>query len=326
MNISSFLEKHEPILYQSLTKSFSSHEIPHAYLLSGESGTPLKETAFFIAKSLLCDHPLPLADETCRTCERVDHLTYSDMDFLNGEEGTIKKEDVANLIDNFSKTPNEEKGIKVYVIHQVENMTPESVNSLLKFLEEPPLNTYAILTSNNVTKVLPTIVSRCESLRLLLIPRTEVISESTSKGLVLGDAEILSYFCNSSSIIAEEIQSESYLNAKAAFEAALEGLAHNKDEAVYAFEDTVSGLCGKKEGARYFLDMLSLAYKDILSLQTGCPIILSSYATLITPLSKKVVNASDDLYLIMKARGELDLNINVPLLLAHLAINLTKEF
>lgn len=326
MNISSFLTKHEPILYEELTKAFSSHSIPHAYLLSGESGTPLKETAFFIAKSLLCDNPSPLADETCRTCERVDHATYSDMVFLNGEEGTIKKDDISSLIDDFSKTPNEAKGILVYIIHQAENMTTEAVNSLLKFLEEPPDNTYAILTSSNLTKVLPTIISRCESLRLLLIPRSEVIEESVGKGIALGDAEILSYFCNSSSIIAEEIQSESYQNAKQAFEAALNGLAEGKDAAVFAFEDTVTSLSGKKEGARYFLDMLSLAYKDIVSLQNGCPIILSSYATLIEPLSKKTVDAQNALYLIMTSRGELDLNINIPLLLANLAINLTKEF
>lgn len=66
----------------------------------------------------------------------------------------------------------------IYIINLVENMNVQAINSLLKFLEEPPANTYAFLTTENETKVLPTILSRCEKLRMLLIPKDIIKNEA----------------------------------------------------------------------------------------------------------------------------------------------------
>jgi DNA polymerase-3 subunit delta' len=205
--------------------------------------------------------------KTCLTCTRIDHRTYSDFLLLDGEENTIKKEDVQEVLGDFSKTPLEEKGIMVYIIHLVENMTVEAVNSLLKFLEEPTPNTYAILTTENEARLLPTIVSRCESMRMLLAPRNEVIADAISLGVEKKDAELLSYFCNNGELIAIEAKEDGYANAKKAFEASLNALSKTRSAAIYAFEKNIIPNLGKKEDTRYYLDMLSLAYKDLLSLK-----------------------------------------------------------
>jgi DNA polymerase-3 subunit delta' len=145
MDFGAYLEKKQPLVYRSFSHALASIiGSPTPILLSGEAGTPLKETALFLAKSILCDHPHPLADDTCRSCQRVDHGTYSDLLILDGEASSLKKEDVQEVVSDFTKTPLEEKGIMIYIIHLVENMTVEAVNSLLKFLEEPSQNTYAI--------------------------------------------------------------------------------------------------------------------------------------------------------------------------------------
>ena len=325
MKFASYLETKQPLVWKTFSNAMLTHRLSHAYLLSGEAGAPLKETALFLAKSILCDHPSPLADEECLTCTRIDHRTYSDFLLLDGEENTIKKEDVQEVLGDFSKTPLEEKGIMVYIIHLVENMTVEAVNSLLKFLEEPTPNTYAILTTENEARLLPTIVSRCESMRMLLAPRDEVIADAISLGVEKKDAELLSYFCNNGELIAIEAKEDGYANAKKAFEASLNALAKTRSAAIYAFEKNIIPNLGKKEDTRYYLDMLSLAYKDLLSLKENRPIALTSYATLLEPLSEKLPHLSDSLLEIMKCRGELDLNLSVPLLLEHLVNRLTKE-
>lgn len=148
-----YLEEKQPLVWKTFSHALTTHRLAHAYLLSGEAGAPLKETALFLAKSILCDHPTPMADETCLTCTRIDHRTYSDFIFLDGEADSIKKDDVQEVLGDFSKTPLESKGIMVYIIHLVENMTVEAVNSLLKFLEEPSKNTYAILTTENEARL-----------------------------------------------------------------------------------------------------------------------------------------------------------------------------
>ena len=90
MRFGDYLKQYQPLVYETFKNSVANERIAHAYLLSGESGVPLLETATFLAKSLICDHPNPLADEECRSCLRIDHHTYSDFIVLDGKEGQIK--------------------------------------------------------------------------------------------------------------------------------------------------------------------------------------------------------------------------------------------
>lgn len=327
--IGEYLKKHQPVVFESFKNAFQNGRLVHAYLLSGESGTPLKETAIYLAKTLLCDSPNPLADEECRTCKRVDGGHYPDLFVFDGANGSIKKKDVEGILDNFQKNALDKKGIMIYVINQVENVTEEAVNSLLKFLEEPGKNTYAFLTTQNETKVLPTIISRCVRLRMFLLPRKDVIEESIAIGVEPIDAEVLSYFSNGPELVKESVDSDYYIVAKEAFSIALNALAKGRDEAIFAFETSIIPLFSRgnnnKEKARFFFDMLSLAFKDLVSKKNNQPYILSSYATLLDELVVKLPHIEDSLVEIMKDRGQLDLNINPGILIEHLANYLTKE-
>lgn len=271
-----------------------------------------------MAQSLLCDKPNPLACEECRTCLRLEHGNYADFLILDGEGGTIKKDDVQDVVGNFTRTPLESKGIMIYIIHLVENMTPEAINSLLKFLEEPTKNTYAILTTANEARVLPTIVSRCETIRMVLAPREEVIAEAKAEGVAEEDAELLSYFCNSGVLLAKEAKQSDYKDAKASFEVALQALNGSSSEAIFAFENEIIPSLSSKEDARYFLDMLSLAFKDAIAQKEKQRIVLVSYAKLIEPLANNLPHLEESLLEIMKVRNQLDLNISISLLLEHL--------
>jgi DNA polymerase-3 subunit delta' len=165
--------------------------------------------------------------KTCLTCTRIDHRTYSDFLLLDGEENTIKKEDVQEVLGDFSKTPLEEKGIMVYIIHLVENMTVEAVNSLLKFLEEP--DPEYLRHPHNRERSAPSSDHR-EPLRKhadALGPADEVIADAISLGVEKKDAELLSYFCNNGELIAIEAKEDGYANAKKAFEASLNALGED---------------------------------------------------------------------------------------------------
>lgn len=326
MKFSAYLENQQPVLWNTILNSFKNKRVSHAYLLMGEKGMPLKESALFIAKSILCDNPSPLADEECRTCTRIDHLTYSDFIFLNGEEGTIKKEAVQNIIDTFSKTPLERKGLMVYVINLVENMSVESVNSLLKFLEEPTPNTYAILTTENEARILPTIISRAESIRLVLQPRENVISEALELEVSQEDAELLSFFNNSGDLVKLEAEDPSYKTMKGLFEKSLNALAESRGAAIFAFEKDIIPSVSKKEDAKEFIDYLTLALKDVIALKEKNPIKLASYAKLIEGLSLRLPHVQESLREVLKCRNELDLNMNAGLILEHIANYITKEF
>ena len=110
----------------------------HALLLCGPRGTERRETAIFIAQSLVCQHSEEgLACEECESCQRIAQGQYADLIVLDGADRSIKKDEILSLQEQFSKTALEGNGKKIYILDHAENATPEALNSLLKFLEEP---------------------------------------------------------------------------------------------------------------------------------------------------------------------------------------------
>ncbi|GHU47455.1 hypothetical protein FACS1894218_1880 [Bacilli bacterium] len=98
---------------------------------------------------------------------------------INGYQETIKKEQILEIYQKSSITGLESRGIKFYIIQGIEYATPQSVNSLLKMLEEPPLNTYAILTTRSLNLIIPTIKSRCQvfTLKSNLAPLNDIAAQ-----------------------------------------------------------------------------------------------------------------------------------------------------
>jgi DNA polymerase III delta prime subunit len=94
------------------------------------------------------------------------YKTHSDLFGIwpeNIERKNIKIEQIHEFIRKTQLKPFLSK-FKVGVIFSAEKMTEESQNALLKTLEEPPQNTFLILTSTNKDKLIPTVLSRCQIL------------------------------------------------------------------------------------------------------------------------------------------------------------------
>ncbi len=330
MNFKEYLQTYQPLLYQTFVNAISSGKLAHAYLLSGENGIPLLETATFIAKSLVCDNPSPLACDNCPSCRRIEHKTYADFAILDGKEGQIKKGDVQDIVGDFSKTAMESKGIMIYIINLVENMNVQAINSLLKFLEEPPAKTYAILTTENETKVLPTIISRCEKLRMVLVPKDIVKAEALSLGVNEDNAELLVPFFNNAQILKEKSEDQSYIDGKNVFLATLDTFSKESDDILFYFEnETLPFLLNAKKNGDFltpqmFLDMLALAFKDAISLKEGQNITLNSYKEQISGMAYTLKHLNESLAEVLKTRTILNTNINSTLVLIHLFLFITE--
>ena len=330
MQVAKYLETKQPIIYRTFVRSLENHHLSHAYLISGNPGTPLLQVAKYLAKSILCDNPEPLACNNCITCLRVDDENYPDFIVLDGSAKTIKKEEVGNIEEQFEKTAFESKGIMIYIIHLVENMGVEAINSILKFLEEPGSEIYAFLTTNNENNVLPTIISRCQLLRLKLVNRQEVIEDAISLNVPQEDAELLSYFYNDGELIYDIVNDkekvDDYKDAKDAFVDFLEALKkEDKREAIYYAQTSIIPLVKTKESARFFLDMLVEGFEDILNIQQGKSPILKSYDTILKELSDKLAHVDESLIEILKDRNLINLNVNTSLLMDHLVFNIIEE-
>ena len=306
MQVGTYLKKYQPIIYQTFVNSFQANRLSHAYLISGNPGTPLLEVAKYFAKSILCDDPDPLACNSCITCLRIDDE------------------------NQFEKTAFESKGIMVYILHLVENMTVQAINSILKFLEEPGNQIYAFLTTNNESGILPTIISRCQVLRLKQIDRQEVIDNAIALGVDQKDAELLSYFYNDPELIQESLEDsddkDNYIDAKMALDELLSHLSEEDYRAsIYYAQTYIVPQVKTLPEARFFFDMLGQVFEDILNIKHNKEPILKSYDTILRELSLKLPHIEESLLEILKDRNLLNLNVNVSLLLDNLILKIIKE-
>lgn len=324
MAFAPYVYKRQPVLTRMFSLALAANHLGHAYLLTGEEGVPLKQTALFLAKSILCQHPNPLADETCLTCTRIDNGAYADFVFLDGDEDTVKKEAVAQIEDSFSKTALEKKGIMVYVINSVENMTAGAANAILKFLEEPNPDTYAILTTRNPAKVLPTIISRCQVFHLRLAPQNEVKQEAIALGVNEEDAELLSNFLNEANLIKDEAASPTYQFIRDAAVDFLSALTSSRQAARFAIEKASLNI-KDKASLRKLFDFVCLFLSAALAYRDKANNPLPAYDKMIVGLANKLSSPSEKLLQAMTMRQEIESNINAGLLLIHLAECLGKE-
>ena len=330
MQVERYLKTYQPVIYQTFLNSLQKDQLSHAYLIAGNNGAPLLDVATFFAKSILCDDPSPLACNSCITCLRVDDGNYPDFFVFDGSKATIKKEAVTTIESAFEKKAFENKGIRVYILHLIENMTTEAINSILKFLEEPGQKVYAFLTTNNENLVLPTIISRCQMLRLKLIDKQIVIKTAVEEGVDKKDAELLSYFYNDGELIKEIIDdqesNEAFFAAKNCFEEVIQALAEgDANDIIYHSQSNVVNKIKTKESCRYFINMLVMAFEDMISVKNQKSVFLESYATIIETLAGKLSHLDESLIELLKCSGVINVNVNIPLLIDHLFHTIVKE-
>ena len=116
-------------------------------------------------------------------------------------------------MNNFRTTALEEANKKVYIVSNINNSNKKVLNMILKFIEDPINNTYAIFMSDNDTSLLPTIVSRCQKIRFKQRDFSFLIEDYKKNGFSEDDAYILS--CIKHSVDKDVIENnEAYNNAK----------------------------------------------------------------------------------------------------------------
>ena len=325
MKYDEYLEKYQPFIYNTFINSLKFNKVSQAYLIKGSDGTPTLDIALFLAKTLICEEPSPLACSSCLNCIRFEEGNYADFMLIDGSKNTIKVGDIENLQKFLASSSLEKQGKKIYIINRLENANKEAVNALLKTLEEPTSSVYAFITTQNEAKILPTIISRCQILSLLPINKSIVKQNAINEGVLLEDADILSYFYCDVEVIKQKSEEENYKEQKKLLYETLNALTISSEEAIYYAQTNLIKNIKTKEDARLYIDLLSIAFKDILHIQNNQPLVLEGAKEQIDNLSKKYKNISSIYLEIMLSRGQIEDNVNLSLLLQHIFIYIRKE-
>ena len=148
---------------RTLKNSILRGQLAHAYLFCGPRGVGKTSAARIFAKTINCSHPS--ADmEPCGECE-------SCVSFREGRSYCIHEldaasnngvEDIKALMEQVQIPPQVGR-YSVYIIDEVHMLTQSAFNAFLKTLEEPPAHAIFILATTEKHKIIPTILSRCQT-------------------------------------------------------------------------------------------------------------------------------------------------------------------
>jgi DNA polymerase-3 subunit delta' len=175
-----------------LRRHIATGEARHAYLFAGPPGVGRRTLALAFARALNCTNP-PTPGESCgecRDCKQTDAMHHPDLYVVQA----VNEGGILNVVQvrAVSLRPYSSK-VRTALFLRFQEANDNASNALLKTLEEAPAHAILLLTADSTESLLPTIVSRCEVLRLRPVTIEEVQKALESKGVESGRADLLAH-------------------------------------------------------------------------------------------------------------------------------------
>ena len=274
---------------RTLSNSIRRGQLAHAYLFCGPRGVGKTTTARIFAKMINCAHPGPEM-EPCGECE-------SCVSFQEGRSYCIHEldaasnnsvEDIKTLMEQVQVPPQVGK-YSVYIIDEVHMLSQSAFNAFLKTLEEPPAHAIFILATTEKHKILPTILSRCQTYDFNRISIPDMVRNlrdiAQKEGVTIDDESLHEIaakadgamrdaltifdqtvaFCGTTVKYEDVIRNLNVLDYKYCFKLVEDFLTGNYGGAFLTFDEILA----KGFNALHFVGSLSSHFRNLVVAKTG---------------------------------------------------------
>ena len=297
--------KEQPIITKLLINSIDNNKVVQAYLFVSNDKSFLTQFSIAFSKKLIN----PKDDEKIN--KNIDDNNYPELKIIKPVNNLIKKEELSALQKEFMVKPTLGEKL-IYIIDGADKLNSSSANTILKFLEEPNDNIIAILLTDNLPKVLPTIKSRCQVL---------LFNNKSSDNYI-------DLLYNKYSIYKDDDYSIDDFNEQLdnciKFIQLIEKLGIN----VFShYKSDIFDIFKTKEDFQLLFEFMLYFYYDVLNIKINRSInSLTNYIDIVKKIANnnELIDVQKKLNLIEETQNKLDTNMNLKLLIDDFIIKYSE--
>jgi len=303
-----------------LKKSIEAQRLSHSLLFFGPEAIGKKLTAMTLAKAFNCEVRGPLdCCDGCSSCHRITNFNHPDVHWIEpeGSGNKIKIERIRTMKERIALKPFEGKS-KFFIIERSHFMRDEAANSILKTLEEPPKDSFIVLITDDLNKILPTLRSRCQWVLF-----SSVMAERL-KGFLVQEYNLTDKDAHFLSHLSEgKIGKALTMKDKGSLKWKNEVLDKFSKESIIFMEDPFF-FNNKREDVLSLVDIIVSWYRDLFVLKNSQDTSLLINVDRIDDIRSKTESLSRDkikeiLEEALKTRAYIERNVNPKLALSNLA-------
>ena len=315
---------HEGVV-ELLRNFLGKGSVPHALLLTGPRGMGKSTIAekWAAAVNCLADDPTARPCGRCRSCALHASGRHPDLLHLRPVKGAWRIDQVRDLERNLMLSPVEGR-YRVAILEDFDLATPAAANALLKTLEEPAPHALIVLTATEESNLLPTIISRCQVLRLRPVPEETLVRGLVFHGIDEGRARLYARISGGRPGLALRMHEDPELLARrgAFWRDLLEALRSNyADRMLYA-----GRLAENPTALSEWFDYWIGWWRDVTLIQEGAPqsVVSMDLEADLEDIARKIPDgeAVDYLKRLWRGFSMWNSNVNLKLLLEDLLLQM----